>query len=119
MSAFLVFQFLIGTAVVVWSACFIGCDRVFGLTHFDPYGGYQDTVTSTAGLVAFWPLNDTSGTTAADLAAKCLNGTYTMGPVITAYNPRQQAHPSPGTFERDHTYLVDGDTVNGDRDYSN
>ena len=113
MSAFLVFQFLIGTAVVVWSACFIGCDRVFGLTHFDPYGGYQDTVTSTAGLVAFWPLNDTSGTTAAELAANHFNGTYTMGPVVTAYNAAQQSDASPGTFALNQTNIVAGDTVNG------
>lgn len=39
-------------------------------------GAYQSLVLATSGLVAYWPLNETSGTTANELVAG-RNGTYT------------------------------------------
>jgi hypothetical protein len=100
MSAPLVLLFLIGTAAIVWSACFIGCDTVFGLhqtTAISPYYQYQNTVTATPGLVAFWPLNDTSGTVAVDLGPNHFDGSYTVGPS--------------GTFMLNQPNIVAGDTI--------
>ena len=114
MSAALVLLILIGMAAIVWSACFIGCDRVFGLTEITPSTVYQDIVTTTPGLVAFWPLNDTSGTVAVELGPNHFNGTYTVGPVVTVYNAAQQSDVSPGTFALNQTNIVAGDALVGD-----
>ena len=90
MSASLVL--LIGTAAIVWPVCFVGCN----LGHAGPssavvaYYQYQNTVTTTRGLVACWPLDDTSGTVATDLRPNGFNGAYTSGP-IAAYNAAQQS----------------------------
>jgi hypothetical protein len=113
MSAPLVLLILIGMAAIAWSACFIGCDVVLGLTQITDYDLYQSTVTTTHGLVAFWPLDETSGTVAADLAPNHFNGTYAMGPVVTTYDAAQQSDISPGTFALNQTNIVPGDTVNG------
>jgi Concanavalin A-like lectin/glucanases superfamily len=112
MSASLLLLISIGVAAVVWSACFVGC-----LSEPPPpisdYYLYQNTVTSTPGLVAFWPLDDTSGTVAVDLAANHFNGTYTTGPDVPTYNAAQQSDASPGTFALNQTNIVAGDTANG------
>jgi hypothetical protein len=113
MSAAFVLLILIGMAAIVWSACFIGCDRVLGLTAISASSNYQDIVTGTSGLVAFWPLDETSGTVASDLAPNHFNGTYTMGPVVTTYNAAENSDVSPGTFALNQTNIVAGDTVNG------
>jgi len=113
MSAHLVLLFLIGMAAIVWSACFVGCLSKPD-PPIDPYYLYQHTVTGTSGLVAFWPLNDTTGTLAVDLGPNDFNGTYLMGPVVTAYNAAQQSDASPGTFTLDQPNIVVGDAVNGD-----
>jgi hypothetical protein len=110
---------LIGMAAIAWSACFIGCQSFGTSNGVDTYAGYQDTVTSTVGLVAFWPLNDTSGTIAAELAPNHFNGTYTTGPVVTTYNAAQRSDASPGTFTLNQTNIVAGDTVNGNHDNPN
>jgi hypothetical protein len=98
MSAALVLLIMLGTAAIVWSACFVGCSFVV------PYYEYESTVTSTPGLVALWPLNDVSGN-----VATCnntdFNGTYTMGPVVTG---------SPGTFTLDQPNIVAGDSLSDD-----
>jgi Concanavalin A-like lectin/glucanases superfamily len=113
MSALLVLLFLVGTAAIVWSACFVGCS-------FDPgkgvsdYYQYQKTVTTTPGLVAFWPLDDTSGTVAVDLGPNHFNGTYTIGPDVPAYNAAQQSDASPGTFALNQANIVPGDTTSTD-----
>lgn len=104
---------LISLAAIVWSACFVGCDQVLGLKQIYPYTSYQDTVTSTPGLVAFWPLDDTSGTVALELAPNHFNGTYTVGPVVTTYNAAQQSDVSPGTYTLNQTNIVAGDTGSG------
>ena len=112
MSAPHVLLILIGMAAIVWSACFVGCfikpDR-----PVSDYFLYQHTVTSTPGLVAFWPLNDTSGTIAVDLGANHFDGTYLMGPVVLTYNAAQQSDASPGTFTLDQPNIVSGDTLSG------
>ena len=113
MSVHLVLLFLIAMVAIVWSACFVGC-----LSEpprpIDDYYLYQHTVTNTAGLVAFWPLDDTSGTVAVDLGPNDFNGTYLMGPVVPAYNAAQQSDASPGTFTLNQSNIVAGDAVNGD-----
>jgi hypothetical protein len=113
MSATLVLLILISMAATVWSACFIGCDVVLGLNEIGPSDAYQNTVTTTSGLVAFWPLDEKSGTVAVDLAPNHFDGTYTMGPVVTMYNAAQYSDVSPGTFVLNQTNIVAGDTENG------
>lgn len=107
MSAALVLLMLIGTAAIVWSACFVGC------TFVTNYYQYENTVETTPGLVALWPLNDISGTTASDLGPNNFEGTYTMGPVVTTYNAAQHSDASPGTFTLDQPNIVPGDALNG------
>jgi Concanavalin A-like lectin/glucanases superfamily len=110
MSAALVLLILIGMATIAWSACFVGC-----LSEPPPpvsdYYEYQKTVTTTPGLVAFWPLNDASGTVAVDLGQNQINGTYTVGPVVQTYNAAEQSDESPGTFTLGQPNIVAGDTV--------
>jgi Concanavalin A-like lectin/glucanases superfamily len=118
MSALLVLLILISMAAIVWSACFLGCDGGFP-GNISNYYQYQSTVTGTPGLVAFWPLNDTSGTVAVDLGLNHFNGTYTMGPLVPTYNAAQQSDASPGTFALDQSNIVAGDTVNGNPDDPN
>ena len=101
MSAFLVALTVIGAAAIVWSACYVGCSFDPGSAVSDYYQ-YQSTVLSTPGLVAFWPLDDTSGTVAADLGPNHFNGTYTAGPDVPT---------SPGTFTLNQANIVPGDTV--------
>jgi hypothetical protein len=52
MSAPLVLLILIGMTAMVWSACFIGCDVVLGLSSITDYDLYQNIVTSTPALHA-------------------------------------------------------------------
>jgi hypothetical protein len=114
MSAAVVLLFVIGMAAIVWSACFVGCTFHPGSAPITPYFLYQNTVLSTSGLVAFWPLNDTSGTIAVDRSSNQFNGTYTMGPVVTTYNAAQQSDASPGTFALNAANIVPGDALSGD-----
>jgi len=112
MSAFLVLWILIGTAAIVWSACFVGC-------HFSPHAvsdfyQYQGAITGTPGLVGYWPLDDTAGTVAVDLGPNHFDGAYTMGPDVLAYDPVQQSDASPGTFTLNQPNIVAGDTVSVD-----
>jgi hypothetical protein len=115
MSAALVLLFVIGMAAIVWSACFVGCSLHHdgpppAVTHFDQY---QNTITTTRGLVAFWPLNDTdrSSMVAADLGPNHFNGTYTLGPVVVAFNAALQSDISPGGYTLGEGNIVAGDGV--------
>jgi Concanavalin A-like lectin/glucanases superfamily len=105
----------IGVLATAWSLCFVGCAWVAGLgpgyTLEDMYQ-YQDTVTGTAGLVAFWPLDETSGTIAVDIGPNHFNGTYITGPNVPAYNAAEQSDAAPGTFTLNQPNIVTGDTVN-------
>jgi hypothetical protein len=111
MSTTLVFLIPIGVLAIAWTLCFVGCS-------FDPSGEvgnyyqYQTTVTNTAGLVAFWPLDETSGTAAADIGPNHFNGTYTTGPNVPAYNAAEQSDAAPGTFTLNQPNIVAGDTIN-------
>jgi hypothetical protein len=113
MSAPLVLLFLIGTAAIVWSTCFVGCSFHPGSAQVSDFSQYQNTLTTTPGIVALWPLNDTSGTIAVDVGPNHFNGGYVMGPVVTTYNAGQQSDASPGTFGLDQPGIVAGDTING------
>jgi hypothetical protein len=93
---------------IVWSLCCVGC-------HFHPQSAitdctdYQQKVTQTPGLVAFWPLDETSGTTAADIGPNNFNGTYTIGPDVSTYDPGNLSDAAPGTYTLDQPNIVAGD----------
>ena len=108
MSAALMLLVLIGLAATVWSACFVGCSLNVAGTLSDYYQ-YQSTIQGTPGLVAFWPLDDASGTVAVDAGPNNFNGTYTVGPDVTTYSGDSDA--SPGTFTLNQANIVVGDTV--------
>jgi len=109
MSATVVLLFVIGAAAIVWSACFVGCTFHHGSTPVVDFFGYENTVINTPGLVAYWPLNDTSGTVAVDFGPNKFNGAYTMGPVVPAYDAADQSDASPGTFALNQPNIVPGD----------
>ena len=111
MSALFVLLLLIGTAAIVWSACFVGCG-------FDPtpkqvtvFDNYQSAVRDTPGLVAYWPLNDTAGTVATDLGPNHFNGTYTTAPDVTKYDNANFSDAAPGTFTLNQPNIVAGDVL--------
>jgi len=108
MSAALVLLVLIGLAAIVWSACYVGCSLNVAGTLSDYYQ-YQSTIQGTPGLVAFWPLDDASGTVAVDAGPNNFNGTYTVGPDVATYSGESDA--SPGTFTLNQANIVAGDTV--------
>jgi Concanavalin A-like lectin/glucanases superfamily len=111
MSTTLFFLIPVGFLAIAWSLCFVGCSLdVAG--ELSSYYQYQDTVTGTPGLVAFWPLNETSGTTAADIGPHHFNGTYTTGPNVPAYNAAEQSDAAPGTFTLNQPNIVAGDAIN-------
>ena len=109
MSAPLVLLLLLGTAAIVWSACFVGCSFAPQPASVTVYDNYRSTVTGTQGLVAYWPLSDTSGTVATDLGPNHFDGTYTNGPDVVIYNAGQQSDASPGTFTLNQPNIVAGD----------
>jgi hypothetical protein len=108
MSATLFVLLPLGMIALVWSLCFVGCYHNVELSDFYQY---QETVKNTSGLVAFWPLDDPTGTIAVDLGPNQLNGTYTIGPDVPTYNSAQQSDASPGTFTLGQPNIVAGDTV--------
>jgi hypothetical protein len=102
MTASLVVLLPLALLAIVALACFVGCGlSTTGTKQITDYQQYQNTVTTTNGLVAYWPLNDTSGTTAVDLGPNHFDGTYTVGPT--------------GGFTLNQKNLVAGDTVNNDQ----
>jgi hypothetical protein len=74
------------------------------------YYQYQNTVTGTGGLVACWPLDETSGTTAHDIGPNHFNATYTVGPDVPTYNAAEMSDAAPGTFTLNQPNIVSGDT---------
>jgi hypothetical protein len=117
MSATLFVLLPVGMIALVWSLCFVGCYHP--VTYVSGFYQYQDTVEHTSGLVAFWPLNDTSGTTAVDLGPNHLNGTYTIGPDVPTYNAAQMSDASPGTYTLGQPNIVAGDTVGNNENAPN
>jgi hypothetical protein len=110
MGASLVVLIPFALLAIVLLSCFVGCGLSTTGT-LATYYKYQDTVTGTAGLVAFWPLNETSGTTAHDIGPNHFDGTYTTGPNVPAYNAAQQSDAAPGTFTLGQTNIVAGDAI--------
>ena len=99
----------VGVLAVAWSLCFVGCGLdVMG--ELTPYYQYQNTVTGTPGLVAFWPLDETSGTTAHDIGPNHFDGTYTTGPNVPTYNAADQSDAAPGTYAFNQPNIVAGDS---------
>lgn len=59
--------------VLVMSLCFVGCALPFYVADFTHY---DSIVLGTPNLVAFWPLDDAAGTTAADAGIYHYDGQY-------------------------------------------
>lgn len=58
---------------LVTALCFVGCYTDVQVSDF---GEYEGTILGTPNLVAFWPLDDTSGTIAVDRGPNNFNGGY-------------------------------------------
>jgi hypothetical protein len=99
----------VGVLAIAWSLCFVGCRFHPGQAATD-FFQYQNTVTGTAGLVACWPLDETSGSIANDIGLNHFNGTYTTGPNVATYNAAQQSDAAPGTFTLGQPNIVSGDS---------
>jgi hypothetical protein len=99
----------VGVLAIAWSLCFVGCS-LDTMGELSPWYQYQNTVTGTPGLVACWPLDETSGTTANDIGPNHFNGTYTTGPNVATYNAAQQSDAAPGTFTLNQPNIVAGDS---------
>jgi hypothetical protein len=112
MGALVIVIVCIALLAIVWQLCFVGCG-------FHPQSAitdctdYQQKVLQTPGLVAFWPLDETSGTTAADIGPNNFNGTYTIGPNVTTYDPVNLSDAAPGTYTLDQANIVAGDCDSG------
>src|SRR5437016_1815960 len=76
---------------------FVGCS-FHGHGTVTPFSDYQGTVKNTAGLVAFWPLNETAGTIASDAAGQGHDGTYTPQPSVP-YDPVNQSAAATGAVD--------------------
>src|ERR1700684_996358 len=63
-------------AAIVMAVRFVGCG--LATSGLEASASYSGTVSGTGGLVSFWQLDDTSGTTAVD-SADSNNGTYQGG----------------------------------------
>jgi len=113
MSALLVVLIPPALLAIVLLSCFVGCGlSTTGTKQVTDWFQYQATVTSTNGLVACWTLNETSGTSAADIGPNHFNGTYTVGPDVPTYNAAAQSDAAPGTFTLGEPNIVAGDSVN-------
>jgi hypothetical protein len=113
MSASLVVLIPVTLLATVHLLCFVGCSFHSGVAPVLDYTQYDDTVTSTAGLVAFWPLNETSGTTATDNGNSHFDGTYTTSANVP-YDPTNQSAAATGVFNLNETGIVAGDANNND-----
>ena len=74
-----------------------------GTVQFPGPGGsaYKDAITGTSGLVAYYRLDETSGTTAFDSQSPSYNGTYSGSPLLGAN----------GLLESDDNASIDHDAV--------
>jgi hypothetical protein len=99
----------VGVLMIAWSLCYVGCGLPDTGTA-TPFYQYQNTVTGTSGLVAFWPLDETSGTTADDIGPNGFDGTYTTGPNVPTYNAADQSDAAPGTYTLNQPNIVAGDS---------
>jgi hypothetical protein len=114
MSSWLIFLAPLALLVIVPLLCFVGCS--FHPVSVQTFGKYHDTVTGTAGLIAYWPLNETSGTSAYDngpngSTPQAFNGTYTQGQNVP-YDPVNLSAAATGAVNINETGIVPGDQVN-------
>ena len=95
---------------LVTALCFVGCyhDVTLPVTSF---GDYENTIINTPNLVAYWPLDDTSGTTALDLGPNHFNGAYTQGQSVP-YNPVDESAAASGAVILNQPGIVVGDQQN-------
>ncbi|MBV9221833.1 MAG: LamG domain-containing protein, partial [Methylobacteriaceae bacterium] len=117
MSASLLVVLPLALLAIVSLLCFAGC--TFNPT-LEPYYKYQHTVLQTSGVVAFWPLDETTGTTAVNQVSNSppgTNGNYlaTTVPYPDDTQDLLRSAPAPGTFQIDQSPgIVAGDCNNGD-----
>jgi hypothetical protein len=116
MSASLVVLIPLALLAIITLLCFVGCTLQTG--GLGDYGKYHDTVAGTAGLVAYWPLSETSGTTAFDAGPNAgtplaFNGTYTQGQNVP-YDPVNQSAAATGAVNINESGIVPGDAFNND-----
>ena len=107
----------LGLLAIVCLFSFVGCVLETGGLPGDPtitpVANYADIVKATPGIVAFWPLNETSGTTALS-AEPGFNGTYTTAAPVLACDTVHKSAPASGQFTLGQPGLVLGDCINND-----
>lgn len=92
--------------VMIPVLCFVGCSFHDG----SAYGAYEKSILNTANLVAYWPLDDSSGATAIDLGQNNFNGTYTGA--VTLNQPGIVPGDQDINNNQNACILVDGGFVN-------
>jgi len=109
MSVILVVAIPLALLGVVALLGFVGC----GFTgHGVDFFEYQHTVTGEPSLVALWPLNDTSGSTAKAASGNGPDGTYTPAPPAS-YDATNLSAAASGAINIGQPGIVAGDTLNG------
>jgi hypothetical protein len=111
MSPLLLALIAVALVAIVPLLCFVGCGFHTGSGPIANFGKYQDTVTGTTGLVAYWPLIETAGTIAFDGSGNGNNGTYTQGQNVP-YDPVNQSAAATGVVNVDQPGIVPGDQAN-------
>jgi hypothetical protein len=113
----------IGLLAIAWSLCFVGCVLP---TSGLPGTPYSDTIVKDPNLIAYWPLSDLIGTSAApgtlnmegqtagasDISGNGHNGTYTIPfayPSAGSANAVQFTKPIAAPFLKRATSIVPGD----------
>ncbi len=108
----------LGLLAIVCLFSFVGCvlDRSgddVGNPTVTPVANYADIVKNTPNIVAFWPLNETSGTTAVN-AEPTANGTYTPAAPVLSCDTVNKSAPASGQFTLGQPGIVAGDCINND-----
>jgi hypothetical protein len=110
MSVSLVLAIPLALLAIVLLLCFVGCDRVFGLSEIPaPFNKYTDSILAEPTLIAYWQLGEAAGAaTASDLKGN-RNGMY-VSEVFPA-DPASSSAAAPGTLVLGQPGIVSGDTV--------
>lgn len=111
MSTILVVAIPLAVLSMVALLGFVGCSFHPGVPadFFD----YEATVDADPAMVAIWPLNETSGTTAIELKGNAPNGTYTAVPAAP-YDATNLSAAASGAINIGQSGIVPGDTLNSD-----
>lgn len=114
MSASWVFLTPLALLAILLLLSFVGCANGWG-EFAVPFTHYQSTVQGTGGLVAYWPLNETSSTTAVDFgpnggSPQAFNGIYTPGANVP-YDAADQSAAATGAVNLNESGIVPGDQV--------